>query len=304
MKDQQREQTFALRGGSDYRQPLRFVLGLLKVTILIAAVPLLISCDEQIDNGVASYQGERALELLEVTTSYTPEIQWLGGRVAAVGANEGSIPALDSTLVWISTSDENTISSYMKFGMHTDSVFIESVDGTVRDSLIDGLTYTFWIADLEAMENQLDTLILNDTIFDSRQMVANLTIPGIAGGEKNSSGQFMYKMNVFREETLIADQIILNWTPADVPFRRIAIREGRFGAFTNLIWHIVQPDSVTASIYPPVVIGSAPDGTDTAAEWPGTGFDPEKDYFIWMANDDWEIDFYPFAKGYAWFKLL
>jgi len=279
---------------------LNYVLQL----VLIAGVLVLLNaCTTDPEKGLAPYEGDRPLELLEVTTSFTPQVQWLGGRVAAVGANEGPRAELDSSLVWLMTADGNTISSYVDFGQDSDTVSIANYGGTPLDSLVDGVEYTFWIAEMAAYDSGLDTLFLNDTIFNSKSLIADLVIKGRSGGEKNGSGDYIHTLNVFREQTLTEDKIILNWTPADSAFRRIAIRQGRFGDFTDLVWHIVLPDSVPAQFYPPIVIGSLPNGADEATAWPSSGFETETSYFIWMVNDRWNESFAPTSEGYAWFKV-
>ncbi|NIV11380.1 MAG: hypothetical protein GWN62_08890, partial [Aliifodinibius sp.] len=96
----------------------------------------------------------------------------------------------------------------------------------------------------------------------------------------------------------------LDWTPSDIPFRRIAIRESSFGGFTDLIWHVLTPDSLDDNIYPPVVIGSSIPNTIEAIPWATAGFQTNTVYFVWMANENWtENDFSPSATGYAWYRI-
>ncbi|NIV11379.1 MAG: hypothetical protein GWN62_08885, partial [Aliifodinibius sp.] len=101
------------------------------------------------------------LDILHVTQSYTPDIQWLGGRVAAIGVNRGTNAAMDSSLLWLMTSDDNNINSYVTVGMETNVNRIMEVGGIPEDSLDDEQIYTFWVAEKSIYDANLDTLQRN-----------------------------------------------------------------------------------------------------------------------------------------------
>lgn len=273
--------------------------------LFFMTISILLQCSEESNDTLAPYKGQRNLKILKVTLNYTPDIQWLGGRVAAVGVNLGSRAALDSTLVWLMTAEDNSISSYVTVGEHTDVDKIVSYGGTPVDSLQDETQYTFWIAEKSAFDAQLDSTALNPDNFSDSTFVLRFILKGQMGGEKDPQGNLVVRMRVFREESLLEDKYIIDWTPRTIPFRRIAIRVSSFGGFTDLIWHIVTPDSLPDNIYPPVVIGSNVPGTDTAISWPETGFERNTVYFVWMVNSKWTVnDFRPSAPGYAWFRIF
>ncbi|OGB67150.1 MAG: hypothetical protein A2Y94_11780 [Caldithrix sp. RBG_13_44_9] len=264
-----------------------------------------IRCTEESSTTLAPYEGQRNLEMLKVTLNYTPDIQWLGGRVAAVGVNKGKRAALDTSLVWLTTAQDNSISSYVTVGENTDVDKILSCGGTPVDSLQDETEYTFWVAEKAALDALFDSTAMSPEFFSDSTFILRFLLKGQFGGAKDPQGDLIVQLKVFREETLMEDKYIIDWTPNTIPFRRIAIREGSFGAFTELIWHIVTPDGVPDNIYPPVVIGSTIPGTDLAIPWPETGFESNTVYFVWMANSDWVInDFRPSAPGYAWYRIF
>src|SRR5690606_5365878 len=134
---------------------------------------------------LADYEGERPLTILTVTQNFTPDIQWVGGRVAAVGVNRGSKAALDSTLVWLITDVDNNIESYVTIGPNADKNAVMQYGGTPVDSLSDDTEYTFWLAEKSALDGGLQPAALNgtnytDTTFTTRHILSGLN-RGVAG---------------------------------------------------------------------------------------------------------------------------
>src|SRR5690554_3861119 len=122
------------------------------LAVMVAGIPaLLAGCSDE-SNPLAPYEGNRPLELLKVTQHFTPEIQWVGGRVAAVGVNRGPEPALDATLVWLQAASDDDIGSFVTVGQNTAADLVQSFGGTPADSLTDGEEYTFWIAQKSAFD--------------------------------------------------------------------------------------------------------------------------------------------------------
>lgn len=270
---------------------------------------MLLSCDEQTSTGPAPYEGARPLLFERVTQNFTPDIQWLGGRVMAVGANAGSRAALDSTLVWLTTATDNSISSYVTVGTNTDTSTILAFGGTPVDSLTSDSTYTFWLAEKSAFDARLDSAdTVNVTVFtfSDTTMAMKLLVKGQVGGEGGSSNPIA-RISIRREETALTDRYIVTWTPDTARFRRVALREGPTGGFTDLLWHVVTPDSVEDNILPPIVIGESLPGTDEAVAWQADqfpGFNRGTVYILWMANRNWTGSFSPTATGYAWFRAV
>jgi hypothetical protein len=252
----------------------------------------------------APYLGERALEILKVTQNFTPDIQWVGGRVAAVGVNRGDRAALDSTLVWIRRGSGNNISSIVTFDSDFDVDFVLSVGGTPQDSVFHDETYTFWIAEESVFSANLDPTAGPDGAFT--QVTKKMEIL-LLGAQHSSIG---VEFTVQRAERIISDHYLISWTPEDVQFRRLVINRGTIGAWTDHFWHIVVPETDAASISSPVIIGVPPEGAQEAAQWPDEGFMTKppcpqfrRRYVLWAATDDWNESFLVTAPGYAQFQI-
>lgn len=273
--------------------PLRLVWA------LAACAALAAGCSDTA-NPLAPYEGHRPLEILKATQSFTPEIQWVGGRVAAVGVNRGTRAALDSTLVWLRTADDgNTISSFATVGQATAQALIESYGGTPRDSLSDGETYTFWIAEAAAFQAGLDSTRFEPSAFADTTLTMRLILSrGIRGG--------VAQFEVTRDERLTGEEFVLQWTPETVRFRRIAIRKATSGGFQDLIWFVDVPDDHPDGIAQPLVIGDVPPGGRETT--PFAGFEGPREgepavYTIWGATSAWTGGFTAATPGYAFIQI-
>ncbi len=282
------------------------------VVLLVGAAFVGAGCSED-GNPLAPYAGQRPLDLLRVTQSFTPEIQWVGGRVAAVGVNRGTRAALDSTLVWARTAPGNDISSFVTVGERTDASFVIAHGGTPQDRLADGETYTFWLAEQSALDVGLDSTRMDPAAFADTTLAVRLIFCGQQGGGLD------VEFEIERDERLTGERLLVRWTP-EVAFRQLAIREAPTGGFQGLIWHVVSPEDGPPLIESPVTIGTTPAGAEVAI--PFTDFvrdndpnppeeqgDPELDvdpptYTLWATTDDWNESFAPSAPGYAFFRIL
>lgn len=265
---------------------------------------LMVGCSGDSVDSLAPYEGHRPLTFLKITKSYTPEIQWLGGWVAAVGVNRGERAALDSSLVWLMTAEDNSIRSYVTVGTNTDTVTIEQFGGTPQDSLEDRTGYTFWLAEKEMFEAGLDTVFNDGYNFVVTTITLDLRVNGVTKGEK-SGNELVVTMTVFQNESLAENQFILGWSPDSIAFRQIAIRKGKtIPGWDNLEWHILTPDSLEDNVYPPVVLGAQIEGTDVVIPWTAGEFERNKIYTVWMSNSKWTPgNFSMDAYGLAFFTF-
>lgn len=281
--------------------------------VVFLAFLIITGCIEDTDTSLAPYQGQRALEIIKITRSPRPDIQWLGGRVAAVGVNEGDRAALDSTLVWLTTAETDTLSSYQTYGTNTDGTLLSSLGATAADSLDHGIMYTFWLATGEAFEAGLDSTFIDEHTFaDTTVEKMPVFLSGRVYGEKDLTGQVAVEVLVEQVESMLDNYFILSWLPADIPFEQIAIRKNAalpgYDDLDNeieLIWHIV--DTTGVNIYPPVIIGDHVPNTLVHKEWPEEGFSPTEEklsvgitYNVWMTNEKWLNSFSRYATGLAW----
>ena len=262
----------------------------------IVGLLCLAGCDGP-ESTLAPYEAERPFIMLRVTQSSAPEIQWVGGRAAAVGVNMGEEPGLNPDLVWVMTSPANDISSPIRLGPGFDEGLITSLGGTPLDSLPSGEDFTYWIATAEAMEAGLPTG--DPHSFVDTTLTLEYFVRGRSGGDPSLDVQF----TIVRDQTIVEDRYTVYWTPATQAVRRVAIRNGTLGGFTDLVWHIVQEDEEAPdSILPPVVIGETPPGTIEVQEW--LGFEPAN-HVLWTNTSDWDGDSFGFrTEGYLFFQIF
>lgn len=277
------------------RPSMRKPTSLVLAAAIIGAF-ILHGCDVE-TNPLAPYQGQRPLTILRVTQSFTPDVQWVGGRVAAVGVNRGDRAALDSTLVWLMTGDGDAIDSHVTVGTDTDAGTVEQYGGVAVDSLDDSENYTFWLATDEAMSAELADGSMNEFTFVDTTLAMSLVLNGIQRGGMDVD------MRVVRDERLLGTRYIVEWTPETHAVRRVAVRAGQASpSFSDLIWHILVPDGEPPSITSPLVIGTHPEGTDLVQEFPESGFQPVV-HTLWMADDSWNGSFGLRAAGLAYLQL-
>lgn len=272
-----------------------FAFGRIPVTVLFAVLLISGGCD-QAENPLAPYEGERPLIIQRLTESFAPDVQWVGGRVAAVGINRGETAALDSTLVWMNRAEGNELGSPVFVREVLDEEAVTKVGGTPTDSLQDDATYTLWLAEQSAVDAALqggaiDAFSFADTTFTPRYLLRG-----------RSAGGVDVDFTIFRDERLVSDEFRITWTPSSQAFRQMAIRTATVGGFTDLVWHVVLPDSLPDSIMPPVVIGQTPENTVEATPWSGfvTG-----SHVFWATTSEWNGDRFGFTTdGYAFFQIF
>jgi hypothetical protein len=276
----------------------------LAALVLAPALALSLAACSDEANPLAPYLGQRPLEFLKVTQNFTPQIQWVGGRVAAVGINRGDRAALDSTLVWIQRAPDNSISSVVTVGPELDRAFVESFGGTPQEEMVDGETYTFWIAEASVFHGGLDRSLAQSGAFAD----TTLTLKLILRGTPRSTMGVVFTIQ--RDEWITEDRYLLSWTPEHIGFRRLVINQGTVGSWMNHLWHIVVPDDQPASISSPVAIGVPPESAQQATEWPEEGFmtlppcpSRRRSYVLWAATDEWNETFTATAPGYAQFLI-
>ena len=215
---------------------------------------LVAGCDDD-SNPLAPYRGQRPLTLQRVTISATPDLQWVGGRVAAVGVNLGTTAALDSTLVWMIRADEDAISSAVTVGEAGDDAFVQNLGGTPVDSLPNGEEYTFWIAERSVLDAGLEDGPPSGPLGVFGFADTTFTLSYMLRGRSGGDPAFLDEIRIIRNQRLTSDAYSVTWTP-EVGVRRLAIRQGSSGAFTDLVWDILVEEDDENGIRPPVTIGA------------------------------------------------
>lgn len=263
------------------------------VLLVLAACIVIAGCDTD-ENPLRPYEGERPFIIQSVTQSWTPDVQWVGGRAAAIGLNRGKRAALDSTLVWLRRVGGDDIDSPITINDQLDAAAIAAAGGEPLDSLEDGVVYTLWIASEGALDVNLDSTAVDEFMMVDSTFEASYMLSGRSGGGVDVS------FTVVRNQTLLSDNYILDWTPADVGFRQLAIREASSGGFTDLRWHVVIPEGEEGEILPPVVIGNVPEGAVAGIDWGGWGV---LTHTIWATTEEWDGESFGFrTPGYAFFQ--
>jgi hypothetical protein len=268
------------------------------LVILVLFGAAMAGCDDD-TNPLAPYEGDRELILQRVTASATPDFQWVGGRVAAVGVNRGPEAALDTTLVWLLTAADNDISSAIWIGEGLDAAAVLQHGGTATDSLADDAEYTFWLAERSLYDGGLassDRTVFN---FADTTLTLRYKLLSRSGG---GSG-FIESISVIRDQRLTSDSYLIVWSPASAGVRRLAIRQGSSGGYTDLVWDLIADAGNTQGIVSPLVLGEPPSGVQVGAEWPEDGFEAST-YTLWMVNDSWTGSFSPRATGYAFLQIF
>ncbi len=279
-----------------------------KLLACALACALLAGCKSESSDTLAPYDA-RPLSIIRVTQNSTPDIQWLGGRVMAVGVNKGRTAALDSTLVWLTTASGDNIFNYVSYGTNTDTARLRSYGATFADTLTNDTTYTFWIALQSAFSARLDTTssAVNAFSFVDSIMASMYLVKGTSDGEGGPTNPIV-KISLRRFETITGDRFVMTWVPATSAFRQLAVRVGPTGGYDNLLWQITSPTGAADNILPPIALGEVPPGVNEATAWAPTSFKDAPTYCIWMANRNWAGPgtggvFALRARGYVWFRF-
>jgi len=264
----------------------------------ILIVTLFQLCSEDSNDVLAPYQGHRALNFIKVTQGYVPDLQWLGGRVAAVGVNKGEHVSLDSTLVYLHTSESDTIESPVRFGYQCQKEKIGQMGGTPADSLIDGETYTFWVAEKDIYEDNLDSSSFDGFNLTDTTVFMGLSLRGLGGGGNDID------ISIIQDIQLLRPKYVISWEPSDSPVRTLILKEGAGPGYDDVLWHIATPDSVDDNILPPLVVGETPPNVEDLVRWEGAQFETRIAHYIWTATSDWNGSFSPVASGFAYFRIF
>lgn len=288
-----RVQLQASREPQEIRSRARVVGVFLLLTVLGFAQ--MTGCDTD-ENPLLPYEGERPFIIQRVTQSFAPDLQWVGGRAAAVGVNRGDRAALDSTLVWLRLSGANDIPSPISINDEFDAEEVANRGGQPSDSLEDRVVYTIWVADRDAIEAGLDTTQFDEHSFTDTTIVATYFLTG------RSDGGVDAEFAIVRNQTLAGDGYVLTWDPPQVAFRQIAIRNASSGGFSNLVWHVVIPEGEEGDIRQPVIIGETPPDAVVGTEWSGwlTGI-----HTLWATTEEWDGESFGLnTPGYAFFQIF
>ncbi len=219
--------------------------------------------------------------------------------MAAVGVNRGTDAALDSTLVWLVTANDNDISSAVSIGAELDVAEVNLHGGSALDSLINETEYTFWLAERSVYDAGLTESSRTPLTFADTTLTLRYRLLSRSGGDSG----FISDLRIIRDQRLTSDKYLIVWSPPDAGARRLAIRRGSSGGYTDLIWDLIAENTNADGIQSPVVIGEPPAGVVIGAEWPDDGFSAAT-HTLWMTSENWSGSFSPRAPGYAFLQIF
>jgi hypothetical protein len=272
----------------------------------LVALPALFSegCTNDSSDVLAPYGAQRPLFFTRITQNAYPDVQWLGGRAAAIGVNKGTKAALDQTLVWLQTGPADTITSYVTVGRKSDRNRILALGGTPADSLDADTVYTFWVATRAAVDAQLDQTnsTVNAFTFVDTTLTATYWLRGQSGGEGGTANPIV-RIRIRREQTVTGDRFSIVWTPGTSAFRNLGLRAGSTGGYDNLLWLVSTPTGTTDNIASPVILGVPPPNVTEGNPYVPGSMASGTVYTIWMTNRNWVGTFNLTSRGYAWFRF-
>ena len=298
--------------------------------VLFAVLLLTMSCSD--DNTIARYEGERELSDIVVENgSFVPKITWVGGYVAALGVNHGTVARLDSTLIWLVASDDDDIQFPVQFGDTPAGAqdLAQQYGGQSADRLEEDNAYTFWLLKKEAWSqvapNAGKTLKEDPTLTSALVVVQSDTVFLNA----RIHAQLSQLLNVFINiadvrvfgrlgaiavaEPQTSPEVVVSWqiTQADVvdsQISAIGVTEGQQFDPNSPVWEAWSEETVGGVpaygkknvIASPLAIGQTIPETRVFTEF--GGLERGKNYYIWIGNQDWDgvsrlrsTSFYAFA---------
>jgi hypothetical protein len=299
---------------------------------------LLSSCDENND-GLAPYTGARPLSNLMIEQgSFSPKTTWVGGYVSVFAINLGSVAALDSSLIWIISAPGNGIKYPVQFNQLPDGAtdLTSTYGGSKVDNLEEDNNYTFWVMKEEAWKQVSGEygkqIFLNNDIAGSSVEISGDSI--YAGPDVHT--QIFNPLDVYinldnirsvgKLATLFVEQPITSNNPkfsweikqeavTDSLIAAVGIVEGQSFNPNKQIWDVYSVDTTSGSpvygtlniIERPLITGQELEGTFAFAEYPLEGLERDKDYYLWIANNEWDgvgrtrvANFYAYVTFHTW----
>lgn len=307
------------------------LFGLLTAAALLSA-GCFYGCSKS-DTGLAPYSDKPQLSGVTVEKlSFRPHIEWLGGYVSVLGINKGSKAALDSTLVWLVYAPGNSLHYPVQFGVLPSGAqdLTAKYGGKKSDSLNEDTQYTYWLMKEDAW-TQLSTAADKNLTVDPSLSTSSVVVAGDSVRVTPMSlARITENLDVFVNITSVetrgklADITIIQPTKDNYPVISwkikqpdvkdstvsvIGLNEGNQFIQTGSIWEVWSLDSSSGKkvygkndvIVSPLAIGSKIQQTQTFMEFPAEGLKRNVDYYIWIANKDWDQQGHTrFTSNYAY----
>jgi hypothetical protein len=294
-----------------------------KVYLLaIFSIVLINSCKER-DNTLAPYTSSTSVSRIIVEdNTYTPKITWVGGYASVVGVNRGNNAALDSSLVWLIYQAGNSIHYPVTYPQTPAgaSDLTQQFGGNTLPKLIEDNTYTYWVMK-EDIWNQISSqknkvLKVDSSLTSGYQINADTISISMSSyfQIKKNIDKFVniYEISYFGSPDIIlgvfniiqtdtSNTPIIQWKVTqlgvtDTLISALGIVEGAQYDASKVIWEIYSEETVNgAPVYgkknvipSPIYPGTHLNETFTFKEYPVTGLERNKGYYIWMAAKQWD----------------
>jgi hypothetical protein len=295
------------------------------------------SCQDE-NNTVAPYANTRLMSDIQVEGgTFHPNVTWAGGYVSTLGINIGSVAALDTTLIWIIHIPEDDLRFPVKYGDLPDGAedLTSHYGGTTLDSLIEDSSYTFWVMKEEAwlkVANENGKILLQDT--SSTSSSVTIINDSIFVGSGAHAQLFTYQdvyinlnnikpvgrlANIFIEQPRTSNNPIISWEikqseVIDTLVAAVGIIRGQTYNAERKLWEVYADTTSEISEYgkiniieTPFICGQSFDGTRVFVKYPDGGLKRNEDYYIWIANKDWDgvgrrrsTNYYAFITFHTW----
>jgi hypothetical protein len=300
----------------------------LKIIVrIIFLIIIVVSCTED-NSTLAPYVGPPGMSKITLETgSTTPRINWVGGYVTVLGVNQGSNPALDSTLIWLIYQSGDQIRYPVRYGELPAGAqdITTSYGGEFLSELVEDSTYSFWIMKQEdwnqisSSQNKylnLDSSITTissegDTINFPPKNYSQIVAPldnYINIKDVTTRGRLA---DLFVKQPTTNNNPTISWNIKQIGVTDTLISvigicaAGQFdaGAIVWEVYSISDTAGITyygkANVIPgPLETGQVFAQTFVFTEYPENGLERDKTYFLYIANKDWNGEDYTRTADY------
>ena len=287
-------------------------------SLVLAGVGLsLFACGED-QNPLAPYQGQRQMSQVVVeANSYVPRVTWVGGYVSVIGVNRDTVAALNSSLVWLIHTNGDDIHYPVTFGQTPAGAqdLTSQFGGQKIDRLEEDNVYTFWVLKAEAWsqvsanankrlvvdQGSASVAVRADTVFVSPSFHAQTTEPLDVYVNIKNFRSFGRLATLTLQQTNTSNDPIIRWTivqagVTDSLVAAMGLADGTAYVPDAVVWETWSRDDVGGQtiygknnvISQPVIMGQLLAGTQVFHDYPAQGLERDKDYYVWIANKDWD----------------
>lgn len=309
----------------------KLVLSFFTLCIFVGMV-IISSCSDE-ENQLTPYGGSPEMSLVKVEPgTFKPSITWVGGYCSVIGVNRGAKAVLDTSLVWLAKTEGNNLRYPTTFSASSSELtdLTDQYGGQKVDSLYEDRIYTYWVMK-EEMWNKVSGIegiqfVPGEEIDENEYVQESDTLIQLSPYSFAATTQqidvyvnvtdlkFFGKLaEINVSQPVDADGPIITWNiiqdgVEDSSISAIGLVEG--GQYDERyilwdLWSLEETDSGAVYggknvIEAPLRFGDVRDGTITFNEYPEIGIERDKDYYIWVANENWDGKRFRITKFYAY----